>query len=64
MYSRCSGNSKVSIIVIHVDDMVAVSSSREEANRFRTELESSWQITTLGEPKVIVGIAICQNQAN
>jgi transposase InsO family protein len=58
VYSRYSENGKVTIVVVHVDDMAAVSSSRMEADRFRTELESSWQITALGEPKLIVGIAI------
>jgi hypothetical protein len=43
--------------------MAAISSSREEADQFRTKLESSWQITTLREPKLIVGITICQDQA-
>jgi hypothetical protein len=62
VYSRRSDNGDVSIVVVHVDDMAAISSSREEADRFRAELESSWQITALGEPKLIVGITIRQDR--
>ena len=63
VYSRRSDNGEVTIVVVHVDDMAAVSSSRAEADRFRHELELSWQITALGEPKLIVGIAIQRNRA-
>ena len=61
VYSHCSDNSEVSIVVVHIDDMATILSSRAEADRFRAELESSWEITTLGEPKLIVGIAICRD---
>jgi transposase InsO family protein len=63
VYSRRSDNGDITIVAVHVDDMAAISSSREEADRFRTELESSWQITALGEPKLIVGIAIHRDRA-
>jgi hypothetical protein len=59
VYSCQSDNGNSSIIVVHVDDMAAASSNRIEANHFKAELESTWQITALGEPKLIVGIAIC-----
>ena len=58
VYSHRSDNSDVSIVVVHVDDMAAASSNRAEADRFRAELEATWQITALGEPKLIVGIAL------
>ena len=58
VYMRHSDDGEVSIVVVHVNDMAAISSSRAEADRFRVELESSYQITALGEPKLIVGIAI------
>ena len=43
--------------------MLATSSSRNEANHFWAELETTWQITTLGEPKLVVGIALRQDRA-
>ena len=49
--------------MVHVDDMLATLSSRNEANRFRSELESTWQITALGEPKLVVGIALHRDRA-
>ena len=45
MYSHRSDSGDTSIIVVHVDDMAAASSSRAEADRFRAELEATWQIT-------------------
>jgi hypothetical protein len=59
VYSRQSDNGDSSIVVVHMDDMAVASSNRIEADRFKAELESTWQITALGEPKLIVGIAIC-----
>ena len=56
---HCSDNGDMSIVIVHVDDMAAASSYKAEADCFCTELESTWQITTLGEPKLIVGIALC-----
>jgi hypothetical protein len=63
VYSRRSDNGDITIVGVHVDDMATISLSREEADCFRTELESSWQITALGEPKLIVGIAIHRDRA-
>jgi hypothetical protein len=64
VYSRRSDNGDMTIVVLHVDDMAAVSLNENEARRFRSELESTWQITTLGEPKLIVGIALRRDRAN
>lgn len=64
VYSHRLGNGDTTIIVIHVDDMAAVSSSENEVKRFRSELEATWQITALGEPKIIVGIALRRDRAN
>ena len=63
VYTRRSDNGDTSIIAIHVDDMLATSSNKTEADRFRTELESTWQITALGEPKLVVGIALRLDRA-
>ncbi len=46
------------ILAVHVDDMLATSSNDAEATLFRSELKSTWQITTLGEAKLIVSITV------
>jgi len=46
-----------------VDDMLATSSSDAKAALFHSELESAWQITTLGEAKLVVGIAVQRDRA-
>jgi hypothetical protein len=61
VYIRCSA-SATTIVAVHVDDMLAVSSSPAEVEVFCSELESTWQITALGEPKMVVGIAICHDR--
>lgn len=58
IYLHHSDNGNVSTITIHVNNMVAISSNESEADQFQSELESTWQITTLGEPKLVVSIAI------
>jgi hypothetical protein len=62
VYSHRSNNGDVSIVIVHVDDMMAASSNQDKAAHFRTELEATWQITVLGEPKLIVGIVLRQNR--
>jgi hypothetical protein len=56
-------DSAATIVAIHVDDMLSVSSSTAEVLLFHSELESTWQITALGEPKLVVGIAICHDRS-
>ena len=63
MYTRRSDNNDTSIVAVHVDDMLATSSNRAEADRFWTELESTWQITALGELKLVVGIVLQRDRA-
>ena len=63
VYSRRLDNGDLTVIVVHVDDMLVASSNEEEAGRFQTELEATWQISALGEPKLIVGIALRRNRA-
>ena len=46
------------IVAVHVDDMLAVLSNPTEVAQFCSELESTWQITALGEPKMVVGITL------
>jgi hypothetical protein len=57
VYTRHSA-SATTIVAVHVDDMIAVSSSDAEASLFRSELESAYQISALGEAKLVVGIAL------
>ena len=54
VYMCCSDHGDASIVAVHMNDMLATSSTRTEANHFQTELESAWQITALGEPKLVV----------
>ena len=63
MYSRRSNDGSFTIVVVHVDDMLVASSSEQEAGHFQTGLEANWQISALGEPKLIVGIALHRNRA-
>ena len=63
VYSRRSDDGKVSIVAVHVDDMLAISSNEPEADKFQAELESTWQITALGEPKLVVGIALRRDRS-
>jgi len=57
VYSRCAATGST-ILAVHVDDMLATSSNDAEATLFCSELESTWQITALGEAKLVVGIAV------
>ncbi len=57
VYSRRAAAGST-IVAVHVDDMLATSSDDAEAALFRSELESTWQITALGEAKLVVGIAV------
>ena len=50
------------IVAVHVDNMLLTSSSTAEVSLFQSELESMWQITALGKPKLVVGIAICHDK--
>ena len=63
MYTCCSDHGNTSIVAVHVNNMLTTSSTRAEANRFWTELESAWQNTALGEPKLVVGITLHQDRA-
>jgi hypothetical protein len=62
VYSQCTSSGST-IVGIHVDNMLATSSNDAEVSHFRSELESAWQITALGEPKLIVGIALRWDRA-
>ena len=64
VYTHRSANGDASIVIVHVDDMLAASSNKTEAMRFRSELDATWQMTTLGEPKLVVGLTLqCDREA-
>ena len=63
IYSHRLDNGNLTVIVVHVDNMLVASSSEKDAGHFQTELEVTWKISALGEPKLIVGIALCRNRA-
>ena len=63
IYTRHSMTT-TSAIAIHMDDMLVVSSNDTEAVCFHSELELTWQITALGEPKMVLGIAIQHDRKN
>ncbi len=49
---------ETSIVAVHVDNMLAFSSSDTEATLFHSKLELAYQITVLGEAKLVVGITL------
>ena len=63
VYRRTSPTGTI-IFVVHVDDILAVSSTPEENDRFRDLLKSKWEITQLGEPRLVLGIAISRDRSN
>ena len=63
MYTCRLDTGDMSIVAVHVDDMLATLSSRNEANCFWAELETTWQITALGEPKLVISIALHRDRA-
>jgi hypothetical protein len=62
VYLCRSESGEVSIVTVHIDNMLAISLNEPEAEHFQSELESTWQITALGEPKLIVSIALHCNR--
>jgi hypothetical protein len=48
----------ITIFTLHVDDIIATSSSVEETNRFKSDLKSHWVISELSPAKFALGIAI------
>jgi hypothetical protein len=52
----------ITIFAVHVDDIIIISSSPEETNRFKSELRTKWEISDLGPVKYALGIAISRNR--
>jgi Reverse transcriptase (RNA-dependent DNA polymerase)/GAG-pre-integrase domain/gag-polypeptide of LTR copia-type len=52
------------ISAVHVDDFLSIASSKDENERFKSQMKSLWTISDLGEAKHCVGIAINRNRTN
>ena len=50
------------IVAIHVDDFLLISSSTDENDRFKGQLRSTWAISDLGTARFVVGIAVQWNR--
>ena len=60
IYFKLSPSGTV-IFSIHVDDIFAAASSREEMEAFKALLQTKWEISDLGPAKFVLGIAISRN---
>ena len=56
--------SGIVIAVVHVDDFLSIADSEEENKRFEAQMATRWIISSLGEPKFCIGIAIKRNRAD
>jgi hypothetical protein len=52
------------MFLIHVDDIVAATSSLTEINSFHKQPKSQWEIMELGEPKLALSITTTHNHIN
>lgn len=57
VYYRKTPNGVV-LVAVHVDDMLTVSSSREENERFKQQLQEKWKISDMGDIHFALGIAV------
>jgi Reverse transcriptase (RNA-dependent DNA polymerase) len=57
IYTRTT-NKDSSIVAIHVDDMLACTSSEKEMERLKTDLESVFEIKDLGDIHWLLGVSI------
>jgi hypothetical protein len=60
----CVSDTGTTIFALHVNDIIAASSSAEETSWFKTELKSRWDIADLGPAKFALGIAITHNMSD
>lgn len=54
----------MTVVAVHVDDMISAHSDDDEGDRFQSELESVWRISVLGVPRFALGIAIIHDPPN
>ena len=58
---RCDTSTGTTIFAVHVDNIIAVSSSTAENDSFKAQLKSHWDISDLGAAKFALGIAIAHD---
>lgn len=61
IYFRCLMTGIV-IAAVHVDDFVSIADPPSENKRFKEQMETVWTISSLGEAKFVVGIAIARDR--
>ena len=59
---HCQTSTGTSIAVVHVNDFLLVSSSKEENECVKVLMRSKWALSDLGEAKFCVGIAIAHDR--
>src|SRR5882757_8557067 len=63
IYHRKSDTGTI-ICAIHVDDFLSISDSTAENERFKAQMRSIWKISSAGEAKYCVGIAITRDRSS
>ena len=58
---HCVSDTGTTIFAVHIDDIIATSSSIDKMNRFKADLRSQWEILDLGPAKFTLRIAIACN---
>ena len=61
---RRSTSTGTTIFAVHVDDIIAVSSSPAENDAFKAELRQHWDISDLGAAKFALGISIAHDRSS
>ena len=61
VYTR-SGNNKIAIITVWVDDLLLFADSAESMEEMKKDIRTEWETTDMGEPNKIVGIEINQSE--
>ena len=49
------------IITVWVDDLLLFATSEELMNKMKSEIQSEWTVTDMGDPQKIIGIEITRN---
>lgn len=62
LYSRCSGNSKL-YLLLYVDDILIIGDSKDEVQKFKNCLSETFQMTDLGPLSNFLGIQIKRNES-
>lgn len=50
------------IAAVHVDDFLCIASSKDENDRFKTQMRETWTISDLGAPRYILGVSVEWNK--